>query len=650
MKSKIEKSLAIMVSALVISMSFSFALSLSATQVQAQEQWVCCVKDGRCEDDALRSECIAKDGTPYSKACSAILECAVGACIPRITQLGIHEVLTSSCQYNKHRAECEAMNGAWSAGIPALCEKGCCQIPNTIIGRVCMNLPLYVCKEVSRRDGGVYEFKEGTSSDECYDICGAEKLGCCVIGGGECSYGIRGECEGTFYEGLYCYQVGSPQCVVEHHAYEACCSPLTVRGGEIKRAICSFDSAGNQEETLRECPYPEAKCEICNKEACLDWNKSTVDFGKPYCKDRSCYLEEEALGSQELEEITSNRVKFKKINAPEKLLHGQSICYNFFSHYQKGTSTLELNDRSTGLQNQIIRCVEGELENHGLGTNRKDLCVQVGPTAKTFSNNWEKCRECATASGMWNAIQDAFLAIPDGCWRILFPLKLPLNYCTKETCEALGKVRIDGVTEQICWYNYDTWERTRLGKIERGIGKMKGVGSCDPIYPPGTTTQCAECGGGGDFMYNVCDKAECYSLGNCQTESLGTLRAFWHNFYGRFIPAFMASRISLAPGADCVAEAIYQCGIGPQTPACYGKCLLDRTKYINPLCWVAAATKDVWSGKAAGKWISTIGMFSSVFGFGLPPLLRAGMGMISIWGLGREEKAEKTTPAEASKK
>jgi len=599
-------------------MLISFILLLSALvipMIKAQDQWVCCLKDDRCIDDMLRSDCISQGGIAFPFPCSEVPECKVGVCIPKVTNLALNELFTVDCQYNKHKAECEAANGAFAIETD-LCKRGCCKIPNSTLGRVCMNLPLFVCQEIARRSHTTYEFKEGTTDEECYNFCAAEKLGCCVLGNGNCKYETRAECEGTFYEGMYCYEIGSPQCVLEHHAYEACCSPTVVNGKEIKRAICSFDSLGNQEEVLRECPYPESKCMICKEESCKDINGTLVGYGKPYCMDRSCYLEG-ALGSEELL-ITDEGVKFIEKEPPKKLLHGQSICYNFFTAHLSESKNLELL-RSTGLQSHIIRCDEGRIEVDALGTDRKTLCIQASPVeAKTFTNNWEECRKCAEKSGFWNFIGDVFLPTY---------LKWISDYCHKDKCESLGKQRVLGKEVQICWFNSDA---------KRGFGLFSYIGSCDPVYPPGSSSLCKqECGGSNDWLYNVCDENECYALGNCQTKDLSKPQQLMHGL-SRFVPAFFATRMSLVP-IDCAFEAIVRCGLVALLPgkgqACIAKvyawCLVDRTKYINPVCWTARIIGDKTSNPAFKQFIGLTGLIITTIPVPIPWWVRLGYGVLS---------------------
>lgn len=623
MKNKITKKVsALFLLVLVISITITFSFSLSAPTAEAVE-WGCCLKyqNKYCTDDVTRDVC---EGMFFTgKDCTDIPECKEVLCRPdNLRNLSLSEVMVTACQVNKHQFACRYENKGAVAN-EEVCALGCCMIPGQQIGRVCQTLPKFVCQELARRDGGNYTFEAGLTSNECYLKCAADKLGCCVTGGGDCKYGSRGECSSeTFYEGLFCYEVGPPQCVTEHNASTGCCSSAVVGGGEIKRAICMFDTQGNQEETLRECPYPESKCEICNEETCEDYDKTTVTFGKPYCKDRSCYpVKEGAVGSQSIAyDSTTGKPIVTFVPAPEKMLHGSSICYNFYTYYQS-PSELKLSNKSTGLQNQILRCVEGNIEIHGLGADRETLCLQSSPvTTATFDNNWEQCRTCANKSGFWNTIGDAFLMTPQ--LPLLF--KISPNYCNATDCSSLGETKVAGTTQQMCWYNYDKKEGFWNGPI----------GSCDPLYPPGTSTECAECGQGYDWLYNVCKESECAALGNCQVKDLSGWQDIGH-FVSRFVPSVLATRASLTPSYDCVAEASWKC-FGPQFPVCfpgaYAACLVDRTKYVNPLCWLGGIVGTAISGSDSKTTNAIISLSSLIVTAipGVPTWVKVGTGALGI--------------------
>lgn len=644
MKQTIKKVSALFISLLIISMTITFSFSMSAREVKAVE-WGCCLKyqNKYCTDDVTRDVC---EGMFFTgKDCTDVPECKEVLCRPdNLRDLPLSEVVVTACQVNKHQYACrEESKGA--VANEEVCALGCCMIPGQKIGRVCQTLPKFICQELARRDGGNYTFEAGLSSEECYNKCAADKLGCCVLGGGDCKYGTRGECSSeTFYEGLFCYEVGPPQCVTEHNATLGCCNPATVGGNEIKRAICMFDTQGNQEETIAECPYPESKCEICNKESCQDYKTDkTVDFGQPYCKDRSCYpVKEGALGSQQIVyDETTGKPIVNFVPAPEKMLHGSSVCYNFYTYYNS-PSSLRLSEKSTGLQNQILRCVEGNLELQGLGVDRETLCLQTSPvTTATFDNNWEQCRTCANKSGFWNTIGDAFLAVPKGGWQTLFLLQFSAPYCKaideknpEQSCNILGETKVAGKTVQMCWFNQDTSFPNKIG-------------SCDPLYPPGTSTQCVECGHGYDAIYNVCKESECLSLGNCQTKSLNLW--YWTTSKLKiFIPAFLTTRMSVVPTGDCVPEATWKCW-GPHFPACfpgaYAACLVDRTKYVNPLCWLSGIIGPAISGSDSQTQSAIVSSISLIASFipGLPWYVRMATAGIGIWSgaqSGGSSKAE----------
>ncbi|MFH1823297.1 MAG: hypothetical protein ABH817_01100, partial [archaeon] len=270
--------------AIVMLLSMIFNVGLF-TPVKAEEIGCCVNKGGGvwCEDETLRSQCQGMFFTGKDCANPAISECKLGICLPKVTRIeNIQELLLIKPQFNKHQADCQNNGGAFTTD-PSYVEEGCCMIPGQIVGRVCTTLSSFVCEEIARRDGGNFTFQEGVVGESCYAVCASDKLGCCVLGGGECSRVTRGECSSEiFYEDephnpTYCSEIGSPQCLVETHASDGCCNPLTVGDREIKRAVCSFDSQGNQESVLEDCNYPNGKCEICMEDECERGN--TLEFG-----------------------------------------------------------------------------------------------------------------------------------------------------------------------------------------------------------------------------------------------------------------------------------------------------------------------------------------------------------------------------------
>lgn len=141
-------------------------------------------------------------------------------------------------------------------------------------------------------------------------------------------------------------------------------------------------------------------------------------------------------------------------------------------------------------------------------------------------------------------------------------------YCTKDKCEKLGD----------CYYHEE------LPAIAGGTG----VGMCNPIYPPGgANSACTQCGGGGDAIWNLCSRAECYSQGDCQFQK-ASVWTKWGTFMWFWPGMALSERTSLTIPECITTTAICAatCPSGACTiPACFIpansnliKCLGDRTK------------------------------------------------------------------------
>ena len=527
---------------LIISMTFSISLSLSSKQVQAQEQEGCCLDTGsqQCVT-TTRAECPSKfyTGPPFD--CSNIPECKPQTCIPRKKD--------EPCLRNKPAAECRALGGVPEnqplESIPQ-CKPGCCIIAQGVKAEVlqyrqCENLTMALGYDLD-----MMEFKEDiTSQVECKKIGSPSDLGCCVLGAGSCSYGPRAECKENFVPlqgGYYCRDIAD--CALTFHFYVDCGK---LPGTETD--IYWYDSQGNQEELNESCNYPEG---ICSKD----------NLGNVYCKNTKCE-------NLELEDqiMTDKPPKVNTRKRTVNLLTGTSVCYNFYTAY--GDDRMQ--ERSTGLQNQILHCSFGEIDIEGLGQDREKLCVEGGESPALIhgtvkENKWENCSQCGSSKalfGMGNEVGDflgpASIGLPTGTmFASLFG-----DYCNKDKCEQLGD----------CYYHED------VGKI--GFGTP--IGSCDPIYPPGLeNSKCSDCGGGGDAIWNLCTKAECYSKGDCQFKTAsgwtraGTFLWFWPGLS-------IGERISqIIP--ECIVTTTY-CAINKLDPACsinsnsnVLSCLADRGK------------------------------------------------------------------------
>ena len=538
---------------LIISITFSVSFSFSSQEVEAQQQEGCCLDTGTGQQcvQTTRNECSGRffTGPPYD--CSNLPECTPQTCIPRKKD--------EPCIRNKPAAECRAMGGVPEnqplESIPQ-CRPGCCIIAQGVKAEVlqkrqCENLTLALGYELE-----MMEFKEDiTSQVECKKVGSPTDLGCCVLGAGSCSYGPRRDCQdGNFVPlqgGYYCSSVAD--CALTPHFY-ADCGKLP--GTETD--IYWFDSQGNQEEIYDDpdttevdgdCNYPEALC-----------TKDTI--GNVYCKNTKCenlILEDQIM--------SSNPPKVEKRTRTVNLLSGTSVCYNFYTAY----GDERMKERSTGLQNQILHCSFGKIDIEGLGADRQKLCVEGGESPALIhgtvkENKWENCSQCGTSGGLFgfgNEVGDflgpASFLFPTGkMWASWFG-----DYCNKEKCESLGD----------CVYHEDM----------PGIIFGTPVGSCDAIYPPGgANSQCADCGGGGDALWNLCTRAECCGKGDCQFQEasgwtkLGTFAWFWPGLA-------LGDRVSLII-PDCVITIAY-CAANKLDVACLHpsnnhllKCLLDRGK------------------------------------------------------------------------
>lgn len=533
--------------------AISFSLTLSAEQVSAQpEQEGCCLETGLPSNKqcvrTTRDECQGKfyTGPPYD--CSNVPECKPQSCIPKDK--------SEPCMRNKAAAECIAMGGVPDSRaleeIPQ-CKPGCCIIAKGVKAEV---LQYRQCENLTKALGyelDMMEFKEGIVSEvECKKQGSPSDLGCCVLGGGDCNYGTRAMCgEGNFIPlagGLFCRDVAA--CAVTSRNYIDCGK---LPGTETD--VYWFDSQGNQEELNKSCDYPEA---ICQK----------TDLGIVDCKETRCDLSD-ARGSQN---ITNTPPKVEIVELPtNSLLTGTSICYNFYTHY--GDNRMQ--ERSSGLQNQIIHCSFGEFEIEGLGTDRQKLCVPAnasvqGPRAATFhanvkTNRWQNCSKCGEAKGLLagprNMIGDFF----GPTWGIPMGSTLASigSYCDENRCESGD-------------YGDCVWQHD-WGVRNAKVYTMAPIGSCNPMYPPGgAQSKCAECGGGGDAIWNLCTRAECYSLGDCQFNNAGFGRKLWTGTL-LFVGLAWAERTPLI-----ILDCLIACATGEQVirgisyGACLPKCIGDR--------------------------------------------------------------------------
>lgn len=478
----ILKSYAVFCSLFVFMLMVAFSLSLVFVKAQPQ-QTGCCEKTNDipaayCIDNIYLGNCTTSFHS--FKSCRDIADCKRGVC-----------VTDDGCQADKIKQECIDAGGYWELASKvedvAKCKKGCCEVAG---GIECSWLTKAECEELAGDRS--FEFHEEIADDTaCARLCKLEDKSTCVFADGLCSYTTRDVCgDNTFIEpiGTFPYKVqGCPN----KHCKRVGCG--TMEGD--RDNICCFDSKGIQEqcephfataeECDDECQKNTAKIKNCEADEMCKENETTK---VSYCQSTSCNFE--LQGSQKLE--LDNHGEAEIINKGKTtLLHATSICYNFYTAY----GDERMDGTSTGLQNEILRCEWGTVEVESLGPDRERLCEQGGGQlgsyhANIVENNYDKCTSCGGEASLGNTIGDIF-GIALFRWPNLN--ELISHQCKKGECE-----------------DKNTGDCRFLSDID-----LKEIGSCSPEYPPGTEDYCKECGGGGDKIYNLCTKAECYSLGNC---------------------------------------------------------------------------------------------------------------------------------------
>ncbi|MCL6500552.1 MAG: hypothetical protein K6T16_00775 [Candidatus Pacearchaeota archaeon] len=572
--------------------------------VAAQEQEGCCLDTGKGQQCVIttRAECPSRfyTGPPYD--CSNIEECKPQTCIPRSK--------SEACLRNKPASECRAFGGVPEAlpleSIPQ-CQPGCCIIAKGVKAEVLQRRQCENLTQALGYDLGMMEFKEGIISEiECKKTGSPVDLGCCVLGAGACKYGTRQECtEGNFVPlqgGLFCRDV--TQCALTSHFYSDCGK---LPGTETN--VHWFDSQGNQEEIWSDpdtgksgdCHYPEA---MCTKDAIT---------GKAKCQDTRCTIEG-SLGSQVLGD-KSPRVTRDKSAEGSVLLTGTSICYNFYTHY--GDS--DMWERSTGLQNQILHCSFGKIDIETLGTDREKLCDKAGEAPALIhgtvkENRWENCSECGKASGALsgprNLVGDFFgptYGLPGGS--VFAGIG---DYCTKEKCESgdYGD----------CIYHSDI-----LGSSAVPVVGSAPVGSCDPKYPPGAaSSKCSECGGGGDSLWNLCTRAECYSKGDCQFYGAGG-RMIW-TWPLLFAGLSWAERTPLIV-PDCALTTLVYCPLNCPAGVCADQaCYEPRNRNFFNCIGDRFGTYTLGTSVGVLKWLAIDLVYGQIVKGAIGPMIQSAAG------------------------
>ena len=583
---------------LAMILTISILFILLSIQVQAQGQEGCCLDTGGGAGGIASKQCVTTTqeqclgrfytGPPYD--CSNIPDCKPGTCIP-------HKK-SEACMRNKPIAECQAIGG-----VPdtrkledvAQCKPGCCIIANGVKAEV---LQFRQCEQLTKDLGyqnSMMQFKEGIISQrECKKQGSPYDLGCCVLGGGDCKYGPRQECNGL--NGNFVPLQGDQRCkdvtacALTTHSYKDC---GTLAGTETD--IYWFDSQGNQEDRIEpegSCKYPEA---MCTRDAIT---------GKAECKNTRC----EVKGTAQEMLVNDPPTKTTLITKPikESLLTGTSICYNFYAKYGQEA---QVNKISTGLQNEILHCSFSKVEIEGLGTDRAKLCKPLTASSQgvnasfhgnVVTNNWQNCSKCGeatgTLSGVKNFVGDFFaptFGLPGGS---VFA-KMG-GYCDVDKCKALGD----------CVYHSDLF-----GTKAIPIVGPAPIGSCDPIYPPGASkSQCSSCGGGGDAFWNLCNKEECYSKGDCDFSSYSAAKKISLQILVSAGLAFAERTSLIAP--ECIATKIYCSTFGHADLACLHKtnsnpisCVSDRFATYTLTSYVAIAWKGIKEvGKVLGEVASGV--------------------------------------------
>lgn len=283
-----------LLSLLIIVTFILSAILILSIQVQAQQEGCCIdgIPGNACAQSVTKEQCGTGrfvTGPPFD--CSNVQECKPATCIP-------HEK-SEACQRNKQAAVCSQ-----EGGVPdyrtlediAQCKPGCCVIANGVKAEV---LQQRQCEQLTKDLGyqnNMMQFLEGiTSQVECKKQGSPYDLGCCVLGGGDCKYGPRQECNGL--NGNFVPLQGDQRCkdvtacALTTHSYEDC---GTLAGTETD--VYWFDSQGNQEDKSKSCGYPEA---MCTKDAIT---------GKALCKNTRCSV------SGTAQEMSSGPIKSKSEN------------------------------------------------------------------------------------------------------------------------------------------------------------------------------------------------------------------------------------------------------------------------------------------------------------------------------------------------
>ncbi|MEM4318396.1 MAG: hypothetical protein QW244_01425 [Candidatus Pacearchaeota archaeon] len=463
---------------------------------------------------------------------------------------------SGACMANMPYRTCiEEINGTPATPEADQCVKGCCGVADRMVGIT----TLAKCKEIATErgfptdpDAGYLQWYGGLENErECaLKFAGLER-GCCFLGAGNCVYGYRKECSGTFFPGsdVYCSKI--PECNVKSH-FKLGCGKMP--GDEDK--IFWFDSAGNQEDLNRSCTVPQYACVICDKEKCTDdQSGQVVNMLEPYCKNTDCSLSELGESQYYKQGDWGGSVSWRKPGksyenpAPGffskldlSIPTGHSFCHNFYTGRAGKGDTIETGfknkfpARSTGLQNQKIVCNYGRLQVMATGTDRKKLCFEASDNMSayvlpdTIVPDYSLCFKCGEGTAMLDYIGDMFRG-GSRMFGVLIPgygdlVAVLGNECTQASCEGINQFP-NG--ESWCVFRSETTGGWGMWIWQPIYGEKGGVlnpidAACVPRYPPGTTEYCSQCGGGGDTVYNQCEKGEAWAMGNCAFDEYPFLR------------------------------------------------------------------------------------------------------------------------------
>ncbi len=469
-------------------------LSINFSSAQTRDRVGCCVNTlngNTCVDYTYESDC--QSGQFFNGVCSAVVNCKPFTC-----------ATPNGCYFNYPRLTCETEGGSISLqAMPDVCNEGCCGIANRGYGiltkKECQDKTSFLGYEIS-----MMEFTQGLTETECDLKYAGSDRGCCYNGAATCSFGTREECiasNGIFRQGIYCSQI------VECEAFANQSQQCGVLDGD-KNKKCNFDSQGNQEDCTETCNINTHMCKMVT---------NSKDKVVPICVSTNCILPS-GLQHQNVTEIKGpgdgNVVESVSVlSSGYTILNGHSVCYNFYTSNEKGNPDESVDiavGKSTGLQNNKLVCMYGEIVSEGLGVDREKLCINSKDEhALIQTNDWENCSQCGSKGNTtWTRFLDPAGEIFGAGDFLVAGFSTALSnmgkFCTKSECEALG--------DCVYTYEFDRWSLEALN----GNNSIKVGATCSPKYTPGTPLTCKICGNTGDWFYNECSVGECSLQGDCE--------------------------------------------------------------------------------------------------------------------------------------